>query len=137
MSGQSLCKSNLTVTIQVTLTGTINYTQSHFCLISSCRRRGHYHSHTCIGYFLLLQLTLKVSYTRNLLGVFISILMVFLPLENVRNGAAFRCIEAVGQAIAYGMNTQTTSDPIIGLYASFSSSLIFFMHQLTVKSLVV
>lgn len=36
--------------------------------------------------------------------------------ENVRNGAAFRCIEAVGQAIAYGMNTQTTSDPIIGLY---------------------
>lgn len=37
-------------------------------------------------------------------------------LENVRNGAAFRCIEAVGQAVAYGMNTQTTSDPIIGLY---------------------
>jgi hypothetical protein len=35
--------------------------------------------------------------------------------ENVRNGAAFRCIEAVGQAIAYGMNTQTTSNPLIGL----------------------
>jgi hypothetical protein len=39
-----------------------------------------------------------------------------ISLENVRNGAAFRCIEAVGQAVAYGMNTQTTSDPIIGLY---------------------
>lgn len=37
------------------------------------------------------------------------------PIENVRNGAAFRCIEAVGQAIAYGMNTQTTNDPMIGL----------------------
>jgi hypothetical protein len=37
-------------------------------------------------------------------------------LENVRNGAAFRCIEAIGQAIAYGMNTQTTSNPLIGLY---------------------
>lgn len=36
-------------------------------------------------------------------------------LENVRNGAAFRCIEAVGQAIAYGMNTQTTNNPLIGL----------------------
>ena len=36
-------------------------------------------------------------------------------LENVRNGAAFRCIEAVGQAIAYGMNTQTTNNPLVGL----------------------
>ncbi|KAJ5097039.1 major facilitator superfamily domain-containing protein [Penicillium angulare] len=39
--------------------------------------------------------------------------------ENVRNGAAFRCIEAVGQAIAYGMNTQTTSDPLTGFCVSF------------------
>lgn len=37
-------------------------------------------------------------------------------LENVRNGAAFRCIEAIGQAIAYGINTQTESNPLIGLY---------------------
>lgn len=35
--------------------------------------------------------------------------------ENVRNGAAFRCLEAIGQAIAYGMNTQTKSDPLVGL----------------------
>jgi hypothetical protein len=35
--------------------------------------------------------------------------------SNVRNGAAFRCIEAIGQAISYGMNTQTKADPIIGL----------------------
>ncbi|KAE8383157.1 major facilitator superfamily domain-containing protein [Aspergillus bertholletiae] len=40
--------------------------------------------------------------------------------ENVRNGAAFRCIEAVGQAIAYGMNTQTTSDPLIGFCVTFA-----------------
>ncbi|KAL2841760.1 major facilitator superfamily domain-containing protein [Aspergillus pseudoustus] len=39
--------------------------------------------------------------------------------ENVRNGAAFRCIEAVGQAISYGMNTQTTSDPLIGFCVTF------------------
>ncbi|KAE8365746.1 major facilitator superfamily domain-containing protein [Aspergillus caelatus] len=40
--------------------------------------------------------------------------------ENVRNGAAFRCIEAIGQAIAYGMNTQTTSDPLIGFCVTFA-----------------
>ncbi|KAJ5090677.1 hypothetical protein N7532_009361 [Penicillium argentinense] len=39
--------------------------------------------------------------------------------ENVRNGAAFRCIEAIGQAIAYGMNTQTTSDPLVGFCVTF------------------
>ncbi|KAJ5682057.1 uncharacterized protein N7477_001997 [Penicillium maclennaniae] len=36
--------------------------------------------------------------------------------ENVRNGAAFRCIEAIGQAISYGMNTQTTNNPSPALY---------------------
>ncbi|KAB8268336.1 major facilitator superfamily domain-containing protein [Aspergillus minisclerotigenes] len=40
--------------------------------------------------------------------------------ENVRNGAAFRCIEAIGQAIAYGMNTQTTSDPLTGFCVTFA-----------------
>ncbi|KAJ5329935.1 hypothetical protein N7452_010325 [Penicillium brevicompactum] len=40
--------------------------------------------------------------------------------ENVRNGAAFRCIEAVGQAIAYGMNTQTTNDPMTGFCVTFA-----------------
>ena len=44
--------------------------------------------------------------------------MLMATLENVRNGAAFRCIEAIGQAIAYGMNTQTTSNPLIGLYVT-------------------
>ncbi|KAF5637995.1 Ion channel regulatory UNC-93 [Fusarium sp. NRRL 52700] len=39
--------------------------------------------------------------------------------ENVRNGAAFRCLEAIGQAIAYGMNTQTKSDPLIGFCVTF------------------
>ncbi|ODN84453.1 hypothetical protein L202_00402 [Cryptococcus amylolentus CBS 6039] len=33
---------------------------------------------------------------------------------NVRNGAAFRCIEAIGQAVAYGMNSKTSDSPLIG-----------------------
>jgi hypothetical protein len=57
---------------------------------------------------------------------------------NVRNGAAFRyvvrirqirhslmprrCLEAVGQAISYGMNTQIKTSPLIGLYV-FSNLL--------------
>jgi hypothetical protein len=40
-------------------------------------------------------------------------------LANVRNGAAFRCLEAVGQAISYGMNTQTEASPLIGFCVSF------------------
>ncbi|KAL4918388.1 major facilitator superfamily domain-containing protein [Aspergillus aurantiobrunneus] len=40
--------------------------------------------------------------------------------ENVRNGAAFRCIEAIGQAVAYGMNTKTTSNPLIGFIVTFA-----------------
>ncbi|KAL4953256.1 major facilitator superfamily domain-containing protein [Aspergillus filifer] len=39
--------------------------------------------------------------------------------SNVRNGAMFRCIEAIGQAIAYGMNTKTTSNPLIGFIVTF------------------
>lgn len=34
----------------------------------------------------------------------------------MRNGAAFRCLEAVGQAISYAMNTQISTSPLIGLY---------------------
>ncbi|KAI1138389.1 MFS general substrate transporter [Hypoxylon sp. FL0543] len=33
---------------------------------------------------------------------------------NVRNGAAFRCLEAVGQAISYGMNTQIKANTLVG-----------------------
>ncbi|KAI0160058.1 MFS general substrate transporter [Hypoxylon sp. FL1284] len=40
--------------------------------------------------------------------------------SNVRNGAAFRCLEAVGQAISYGMNTQITADPLIGFCVTFA-----------------
>ncbi|KAH8906490.1 MFS general substrate transporter [Coniochaeta sp. PMI_546] len=39
--------------------------------------------------------------------------------SNVRNGAAFRCLEAVGQAIAYGMNTRTSTSPLVGMCVSF------------------
>ncbi|CAJ2510929.1 Uu.00g065540.m01.CDS01 [Anthostomella pinea] len=38
---------------------------------------------------------------------------------NVRNGAAFRCLEAIGQAVSYGMNTQTSSSPLIGFCVTF------------------
>ncbi|OIW22665.1 MFS general substrate transporter [Coniochaeta ligniaria NRRL 30616] len=40
--------------------------------------------------------------------------------SNVRNGAAFRCLEAVGQAIAYGMNTKTSTSPLVGMCVSFA-----------------
>ncbi|OTB02562.1 hypothetical protein M426DRAFT_322496 [Hypoxylon sp. CI-4A] len=39
---------------------------------------------------------------------------------NVRNGAAFRCLEAIGQAISYGMNTQIKSNPLIGFCVTFA-----------------
>ncbi|KAI0828737.1 MFS general substrate transporter [Hypoxylon sp. FL0890] len=39
---------------------------------------------------------------------------------NVRNGAAFRCLEAVGQAISYGMNTQIKANPLIGFCVTFA-----------------
>lgn len=52
-------------------------------------------------------------------------------LENVRNGAAFRCIEAIGQAISYGMNTQTESDPLTGLYVALFASYLICMTWLT------
>ncbi|KAB5578064.1 major facilitator superfamily domain-containing protein [Coniochaeta sp. 2T2.1] len=38
---------------------------------------------------------------------------------NIRNGAAFRCLEAIGQAIAYGMNTNKSTSPLIGMCVSF------------------
>jgi hypothetical protein len=37
----------------------------------------------------------------------------------VRNGAAFRCLEAIGQAISYGMNTQIKTSPLIGFCVTF------------------
>lgn len=37
----------------------------------------------------------------------------------MRNGAAFRCLEAVGQAISYGMNTQIKTSPLIGMCVNF------------------
>lgn len=45
---------------------------------------------------------------------------------NVRNGAAFRCIEAIGQAVAYGMNTQTKTSPLIGFCVTFGLLLVAF-----------
>ncbi|KAG9192301.1 hypothetical protein G6011_11035 [Alternaria panax] len=38
---------------------------------------------------------------------------------NVRNGAAFRCLEAIGQAISYGMNTQIETSPLVGFCVTF------------------
>ncbi|KAI0126135.1 major facilitator superfamily domain-containing protein [Xylariales sp. AK1849] len=39
--------------------------------------------------------------------------------SNVRNGAAFRCLEAVGQAISYGINTTAQTSPLVGFCLSF------------------
>jgi MFS family permease len=45
---------------------------------------------------------------------------------NVRNGAAFRCLEAVGQAISYGMNTQIKTNPLIGFCVTFGLMALAF-----------
>jgi hypothetical protein len=50
--------------------------------------------------------------------------------SNVRNGAAFRCIEAVGQAISYGMNTQITTSPMIGFCVTFALMAAAFVPML-------
>ncbi|OCF62016.1 membrane protein [Kwoniella mangroviensis CBS 10435] len=39
--------------------------------------------------------------------------------SNVRNGAAFRCMEAIGQAVAYGMKSKTDESPLIGFCVTF------------------
>ncbi|WRT69888.1 uncharacterized protein IL334_006879 [Kwoniella shivajii] len=39
--------------------------------------------------------------------------------SNVRNGAAFRCMEAIGQAVAYGMNSKTNESPLVGFCVTF------------------
>ncbi|WWC73889.1 uncharacterized protein I206_107861 [Kwoniella pini CBS 10737] len=39
--------------------------------------------------------------------------------SNVRNGAAFRCMEAIGQAVAYGMNSKTGESPLVGFCVTF------------------
>ncbi|KAJ4415264.1 hypothetical protein N0V82_007426 [Gnomoniopsis sp. IMI 355080] len=39
--------------------------------------------------------------------------------SNVRNGAAFRCIEAVGQAVSYGVNTNAQTSTLVGFCITF------------------
>ncbi|ROV96980.1 hypothetical protein VSDG_04141 [Cytospora chrysosperma] len=40
--------------------------------------------------------------------------------SNVRNGAAFRCIEAVGQAVSYGVNTNANTSTLVGFCITFA-----------------
>ncbi|KAK7180265.1 hypothetical protein DPSP01_009427 [Paraphaeosphaeria sporulosa] len=49
---------------------------------------------------------------------------------NVRNGAAFRCLEAVGQAVSYGMNTQIKTSPLIGFCVTFGLMALAFAPML-------
>lgn len=55
--------------------------------------------------------------------------------SNVRNGAAFRCIEAVGQAVSYAMNTQIKTSPLIGFCVTFGlmgaafAPMLALVHQ--------
>jgi hypothetical protein len=39
---------------------------------------------------------------------------------NVRNLAAFRCLEAIGQFISYGVNTHIKTSPLIGMCVKFA-----------------
>jgi hypothetical protein len=45
---------------------------------------------------------------------------------NIRNGAAFRCLEAIGQAISYGMNTQIKTSPLVGFCVTFGLMALAF-----------
>ncbi|WVQ70932.1 hypothetical protein IAR50_000457 [Cryptococcus sp. DSM 104548] len=45
---------------------------------------------------------------------------------NVRNGAAFRSMEAVGQAVAYGMNTKIGSNPLVGFCVTAGLMVVAF-----------
>ncbi|KAF2110901.1 major facilitator superfamily domain-containing protein [Lophiotrema nucula] len=54
---------------------------------------------------------------------------------NVRNGAAFRCLEAVGQAISYGMNTQIKTSPLIGFCVTFGLMGLAVMPMLTLVNM--
>lgn len=92
----------------------MGYILLRFFHISLCRRLVRCRSRICIGSCRRSQQTHKVGWNDpsvNLLCAKTNFLS-----ENVRNGAAFRCIEAIGQAVSYGMNTQTTSNPLVGLY---------------------
>ncbi|KAL1883233.1 hypothetical protein Daus18300_000291 [Diaporthe australafricana] len=40
--------------------------------------------------------------------------------SNVRNGAAFRCVEAVGQAVSYGLNTNANLSTLVGFCVTFA-----------------
>jgi len=55
--------------------------------------------------------------------------------SNVRNGAAFRCLEAVGQAISYGMNTQIKTSPLIGFCVTFGLMGLAVLPMLVLVSM--
>ncbi|KAL4787002.1 major facilitator superfamily domain-containing protein [Aspergillus varians] len=55
--------------------------------------------------------------------------------DNVRNGAAFRCIEAIGQAISYGMNTTTTNNPLIGFIVTFALLGVSFLPMIVLVNM--
>lgn len=56
----------------------------------------------------------------------IELMLITLCLANVRNGAAFRCLEAIGQAISYGMNTQIKTSPLIGFCVTLGLMTLAF-----------
>lgn len=56
--------------------------------------------------------------------------------SNVRNGAAFRCLEAIGQAVSYGMNTQIKTSPLIGFCVTFALMGVAVLPMLTLVNQV-
>lgn len=56
--------------------------------------------------------------------------------SNVRNGAAFRCLEAIGQAVSYGMNTQITASPLTGFCVTFGLMALAFGPMLVLVNQV-
>lgn len=111
--GLSLCRRDSTLPTPARSIGTISYTLRHSSLTFSSRLRGRCRSRTCTGSCRPLPPMHKVGIYNSYYTA--TTVCANIVLANVRNGAAFRCLEAVGQAISYGMNTQIKTSPLIGL----------------------
>jgi hypothetical protein len=101
-------------TILERYTGTTRGMIACICHTSSSRLQVRCRSLTCTGYSLRSRSMLKVS-PEWLRSTFARLTFI----ASVRNEAAFRCLEAIGQAISYGMHTQIKTSPLIRTCVKF------------------
>jgi len=77
-------------------------------------------------YWLLSSFATDAQGERHSAGCLSETMLIIYRVANVRNGAAFRCLEAIGQAISYGMNTQIKTSPMIGFCVTSGLMAIAF-----------